>query len=249
MSQPAVHTEAHEGARPSAARGLLARSVGIIVSPVVTLREVARDPRPAAMMMFVSAITALSTAIFLSTDVGKVAWLDEAMRQADAFGQTVSDAQYALLERMREYAAYLVIVQDLVGIPLVIMALAGIIKAVFAVIPGADATYKQTLAIVAASTVILTLRQLVALPLDYASESMRSATNIAVFLPMLPEGSVLARFLGAIDLFAVWWLSVLSSGLATLYRRRARSIAVTLFALYGVLALALSLVLVLVGGT
>ena len=248
MSQPAVRTEAHDGARPSAARDLLTKSVGIIISPVVTLRGVARDPRSLAMMMSVSTITALSAAMFLSTGVGKLAWLDEAMRQADAFGQPVTDAQYALLARMREYAAYLVIAQDLVGIPLVIMALAGIIKAVFAVVPGADATYKQTLAIVAASTVILTLRQLVVLPLNYARESMTSATNLAVLLPMLPGGSVLTRFLGAIDLFAVWWLLVLASGLATLYRRRARPIAVTLFALYGVVALALSLVLVWVGG-
>jgi hypothetical protein len=220
----------------------------MVVSPVATLSEVARDPRPLGMMIFVSAITALSTAIFLSTDVGKLAWLDEAMRQAEAFGQTISDAQYAQLKRMKEYAAYLVVVQDLVGIPLVIMALAGMVKGAVAVILGAEATYRQSLAVVAASTVILTLRQLVVLPLDYARESMASATNVAVLLPMLPAGSFLARFLGSIDLFAVWWLLVLAIGLATLYRRRARPIAVTLFALYGVVALALSLILGLGGG-
>lgn len=194
-------------------------------------------------MMFVSAITALSTAMFLGTDVGKLAWLDEAMRQADAFGQKVSDAQYAQLVRMREYAASLVLVQDLVGIPLVIMAFAGISRAVFVVISGTEATYKQTLAVVAASTVILTLRQLVVLPLDYIRESMASATNVGVLLPMLPDGSFLARLLGTIDLFAVWWLLVLAGGLATLNRRRARPIVVTLLALYLVVALALSLVL------
>lgn len=200
-------------------------------------------------MLFVSAITALSTALFLGTDVGKLAWLDEAMRQADAFGQEVSDAQYAQLARMRKYAAYLVLVQDLVGIPLVIMAFAGISRAVLVVISGTDATYKQTLAVVAASTVILALRQLFVLPLNYIRESMTSATNVGVFLPMLPEGSFLARLFGTIDLFAVWWLLVLASGLATLYRRRARPIVVTLFALYLVVALALSLALALVGGT
>lgn len=199
-------------------------------------------------MMFVSAITAISTAIFLGTDVGKLAWLDEAMRQADAFGQRISDAQYVQLTRMRESAAYLVLVQDLVGIPLVMMACAGMIRAVLVVISGTDATYKQTLAVVAASTVILTLRQLVVLPLNYLRESMTSATNVGVLLPMLSGGSFLARLLGMIDLFAVWWLLVLASGLATLYRRRARPIVVTLLALYGVVALALSLVLALVGG-
>jgi len=221
---------------------------GVIFSPALTLREVAQDPRPAGTIAFVSVVTALSAAIFLGTGVGKLAWLDEAMRQAEVFALRVTDAQYAQLQRMKEYAAYLVLVQDLVGIPLVIVAVAGLVKGVFAVMSGMEATFKQTLGVIAASTVILTLRQLCVLPLDYMRESMTSAPNLAGFLPMLRESGFLARFLGSIDLFVVWWLLVLASGLAALFRCPARSIAVTLFVLYGVVALGLALTLMLFGG-
>lgn len=217
-------------------------------SPAVTLREVAHDPRPAGMLAFVSVVTALSAAMFLATDVGKLAWLDEAMRQAQVFGLPVTDGQYAQLERMRDYAAYLVLVQDLVGIPLVILAVAGIVKGVFAVMSSTEATFKQTLGVMIASTVILTFRQLCVLPINYLRESMTSATNLAAFLPMLPPTGFLAGLLGAIDVFVVWWLLVLASGLAALYRRSARSIALTFFVLYGAVALGLALTLMFVGG-
>ena len=227
---------------------IFGRIAGVIFSPAVTLREVARDPRPAGMIVFVSGVLALSGAIFLSTDVGKLAWLDEAMRQADSFGLPVTDAQYAQLERMRDYAAYLVLVQDLFGVPLVILAVAGILKAVTVVIFDTEATFKQTLGVMGGSTVILALRQLFVLPLNYVRESMTGATNLAIFLPLLRQAGLLARFLGAIDLFVVWWLLVLASGLSALYRRSARSMALALLGLYGVMALGFALTLMFVGG-
>ena len=220
----------------------------MMFSPAVTLRDVAHDPRPAGMLAFVSVVTALSAAMFLATDVGKLAWLDEATRQAQLFGLPVTDAQYAQLERMRDYAAYLVVVQDLFGIPLVILAAAGIVKGVFAVVSSPHATFKQTVGVMSASTVILTFRQVCVLPIDYLRESMTSATNLAVFLPMLRPAGFLSGLLGAIDVFVVWWLLVLANGLAALYRCSARSIALTFFGLYGAVALGLALTLTFVGG-
>ena len=57
---------------------------------------------------------------------------------------------------------------------------------------------------------------------------------------MLPEKSFVANFLSAIDVFAVWWVLVLAMGLAVLYRRRTQPIAITLFLLYGVIAIAIA---------
>jgi len=61
-----------------------------------------------------------------------------------------------------------------------------------------------------------------------------------VLFPMLPEGSFLAKFLGTIDLFTVWWVMVMAIGLAVVYRRKTRPIAISLFALYGVIAVAIA---------
>jgi hypothetical protein len=249
MADSFVQIEPHPMVARPVSRGLFSRIVGVAFSPAMTLAEVAQDPRPVAMIAFISTVVAVTTAIFLSTGVGKLAWLDEAMRQADVFGLVVNDSQYAQLLRMRDYAPYLVLVQDMVGIPLLMIGAAGIVKGVFAMGSEARAPFKQILGVIAASGVILTLRQLFVLPLNYARESMTNATNVWILLPVLPEGSFPARVLGMIDVFGIWWLLVLAVGLATVYRRPARPIAVTLFVLYGVVASALALVLLLVGGS
>ncbi len=53
---------------------------------------------------------------------------------------------------------------------------------------------------------------------------------------MLDESSFLAKFLGTIDLFIVWWVVVLSIGLAVLFKRKTGPIAAGLFIVYGVIA-------------
>jgi hypothetical protein len=241
--------EPHPTVARQVSRGLFSRIVGVVFSPAVTLAAVAQEPRPVAMIALITAVVAVTTAIFLSTAVGKLAWLDEAMRQADVFGLVVSDSQYAQLQRMRDYAPILVLVQDMVGIPLLMIGAAGIVKGAWAIGFGARAPFEQILGIVAASGVILTIRQLFVLPLNYARESMTNATNLGVLLPVFAEGSFPARVLGSIDVFGIWWLLVLAAGLATVYRRPVRPIAVTLFVLYGVVGSALALVLLLVGGS
>jgi hypothetical protein len=67
--------------------------------------------------------------------------------------------------------------------------------------------------------------------------TMTGATSLAVLAPMLDEGSFLARMLGMIDIFLVWYVVVLSIGLAVLYRKKTRSVAIVLFGIYAVIAI------------
>ena len=244
--QAAQAQEGHPSNAQAGHSSLWSRILGVIFSPVVTFGRIAQDPRPVGLLAFAAIVPAAATALFLSTEVGKLAMLDETVRRAEAFFGTISDVQYAAMERAQGYAAFGTLAQ-VVAMPLIAMAAAGILKAVFAVVAGAEATFKQVLAVVAASGVILALRQVFVLPLNYVRESKTSTTNLGVFLPMLPEGSFPARLLGTIDLFVVWWLAVLASGLATTYRRPVRTIAITLLGTYGMLALGLAAVLTFVG--
>lgn len=231
------------------ARGVFHRAAGVIVSPRATLAEVAQDPRPVPMLALVSICVAASSALFLATPVGKLAWLDEAVRQLEAFGRVVSDAQYARLERLKEYAAYVALAEGLVVIPLLALLTAAVVNGVLTVTRGAGASFRQALGIVAASGVIVALRQLFELPLSYARESMTNATTVGRLLPVLPEGSLAARLFGIIDLFVIWYLAVFATGLAILFRRPLRRIAIALFSLYGLIALGLAIVLALLGGS
>jgi uncharacterized membrane-anchored protein len=51
-----------------------------------------------------------------------------------------------------------------------------------------------------------------------------------------------------IDIFYVWYVIVLAIGLAVLYRRRTQPIAITLFAIYGVIAIVVALIKTKLGG-
>src|SRR4029078_10549274 len=108
----------------------------------------------------------------------------------------------------------------LVMSPIITAALAGILFVVFNAIMGGNATFKQVYSVVVHAGAISALGQLFTGPLNYFRETMASATNLSVLLPMLTEGSFLARLAGMIDLFVVWWVFVLAVGISVLYRRR-----------------------------
>ncbi len=86
------------------------------------------------------------------------------------------------------------------------------------------------------------LQTLFAMPLDYMRETLSSPTNLGVFAPFLDEASFLARLLGSIDLFQIWWLVTLSIGLGVLYKRRTGPIAMSLLTVYAVIILAIAAV-------
>jgi hypothetical protein len=72
---------------------------------------------------------------------------------------------------------------------------------------------------------------------------MSSATNLAVFVPFLDEGHIVARFLGVIDLFIVWWLLVMAIGLGVLYRRKTSPIFWSFIGIYVIIAVVVALVM------
>lgn len=229
--------------------GLLSRFVGVIVSPAATLTGVAANPRWIGMMAIVAIVTAVCTGAFLSTEVGRQALLDEQVNRMEAFGLTVSDAQYERMQQSMRFSAYLGAGQFLVFIPLVMAVLAGILYGIFNAGLGGDARYKQVLAIVAHAGALTAIQQVFVTPLNYARESMSSPTNLTVFLPMLDESSFLARLLGTIDLFVLWWVVVLAIGMAVLYRRRTSSILTGFLVAYGVIAVAVASIMSALNGS
>ncbi|MFB3852968.1 MAG: YIP1 family protein [Vicinamibacterales bacterium] len=216
--------------------GILSRLIGVIVAPRQTFAGVVSKPKWLGMLLLVLAVSGGANFAFLSTEVGQQAMLDQQVRQTEAFGMQVSDEAYASMERTLPLMKYFTLGGTLVMVPLITFATAGILFGVFTAL-GGDATFRQALAVVTNSQAISVLGALFITPLNYFRESMSSATNLAVFFPMLDEGSFLARFFGMIDLFLVWWVIVLAIGLSVLYRRKTGPIAAGLFAVYGVIAL------------
>jgi len=117
--------------------------------------------------------------------------------------------------------------------------IAGVIYLVFGVFTGGTATFRQIYAVLVHSTVISAVGALFTTPLNYVREAT-SATNLAVFLPFLPEGSFMARLAGMVDLFLVWWLVVLSIGIGAAYRKKTGGVAVVVFGFYALIAIAIA---------
>jgi len=230
-SVPAA-TEAH--------KGLLARVIGVVVSPRATFADVAARPRSLGVLALCMAVVISGVFVLLSTDVGREASLDQQERTLESFGVKLNDAQYAQLEARADNARYWAAAGQLVGIPVVALILSGILLGVFNAILGGDATFKQAFSVVAHTGVITALATAFTLPLDYVRETMSSPTNLGVFVPFLDEASFLSRLLGSIDLFQIWALVTLSIGLGVLYKRRTGPIATGMLMVYAVIVLAVA---------
>jgi hypothetical protein len=228
---------ASQGGTLPAAKGLLARAVGVLTTPRSTYASIAAHPRVVGALALTAAVMVTGTLVFLNTEVGQQAVIDQQVQQAEAFGRPFNDEQYARLEQFAPYLGYIGAVFQVVGIVIGALVIAGLSYAVFSALLGGDATFKQAYTVVAHSGFVLVLMQLFTLPLDYVRESLTSPTRFAIFLPFLEEDSFLGRLFESLDLFYVWWGVNLAIGFGVLYRRRTVPIAAGILVIYLCLAL------------
>jgi hypothetical protein len=234
---------------PAAPAGLLTRLIGVVFSPRQTFQGIVAAPRWLGMLVLIAVFMAAATFLFLSTQVGRDAALEQQVSAMESFGMNVSDEMYARLEGRMALARYTGAASQLVVLPIVYLILAGILYALFNAAMGGEARFKQVFTVVTHSGAVSVVQQIFTMPLNYVRGSLSSPTNVAALLPMLPEKSFLTYLLGTIDIFLIWWLMVLAIGLAVLYRRRTQSIALILFIVYGVIALVIAGVRSWIGGS
>ena len=223
--------------------------IGVIRRPRTTFQAVAAAPRWAGVLAALFLLNSGVNALFLSTAVGQQALVDQWERTALAFGWDVDDARYGELQELSRRGPTYAILSQLVRGPVVAIGLAALLYGTFGGRGRQNPAFRQVLAIVAYSTVILTLREIMAAPINFARESIASPMTLAQLFPVANAASPLARFFGLIDVFVVWWVAVVAVGLGVLYARRAWPIAATLYAVYAGVALALAAAMAMLGGT
>lgn len=221
--------------------GLFARLIGVIFSPRATYQAVVARPRALGAFVITIGIMAITEGAFFTTPVMREVLLDQQIKTIESFGVTINDQAYARMEEGIGRAAYTTPISLIVGIPIVAAIAAGIILAIWGMLMGGTGTFKQAYAILAHSGVIFALSVLFAMPLSYATHRLAGA-NLGVFVPMLEETSFVARFLGAIDLFFVWWSINVAIGVAVLFKKKTGGIAMTFVGLYVLVALLLAVV-------
>lgn len=228
---------------------LPARVVGVLRSPRALFAALVERPRWADIMLTSFLVTAASGAAFMGTSVGQQALVDQWERTALAFGREVPDERYAELVAWSEHGPMYAVVNALARGPVLSCAVAGIILGVFGRRRDARGVrYAHVLAVVAHAGVILALGQLVAVPFNYSRETLANPATLGQLLPIFDEVSPAARFLGAIDLFVVWWVIVLALGISLLYRRSARATASAFIGIYLGFAALLAISMAVAGG-
>ena len=227
---------------------LFARAKGVIRAPRTTFAAVIAAPRWGDVLLLATLVSFLASALLLSTEVGRLALVDQWERTAIAFGGNVDDAQYAQFQELSRQGVAYAALTAAIGGPVLVAVMALILTGVLRSVIRSGASFRQVLAVVAHAQVILALRQVVAAPASYVSETLASPTTLVRFAGMIDEGSPLARFLGVLDLFVVWWIVVLAVGVAALARRRVRPLALAFTGAYVALAVLLAIAMALTGG-
>ena len=235
LAPTAVHADA-------APKGVLSRMFGVFVAPRATFASVAAHPKALDVLLLSTLLLAGGMCLLFQTQIGQDAWIDQQVRQSEAFGRTLNDQQYTQIEIISHFLGYITLGIYIIFIPVVVAILSGILLGIFNAFLGGDASYKQVFAIVSHAGVVTALGGIFAIPLFYARQTLSSPTTLSVFVPFLDDNTFLARLLGTIDLFHVWWLLTLSIGLGVLYKRRTTPIAVSLYTVYFVIILAIAAV-------
>jgi Yip1 domain len=233
----------------TAQKSLAARLIGTVVSPADTFRSIVAHPRWFGALAVTTLIVIAVQFAFLSTTVGQNATFDQQVKSMENWGMTVTPEISSRIEAGLPNARFWTAGAILVISPILVGLFSGIVYVVFTALMGGGGTFRQAMAVVTHAGVISVLGQLFTVPLNYARESVSSATSLAVLLPFLDEGSVPARFFGIIDLFVIWWLAVLAIGCAVLYRRRAGRIFASFLGVYIVIAILIAIVMRAVAGS
>lgn len=218
---------------------LAARFVGIITAPKATYQAVVAHPRWLGMLLLATLTAAGLIGGFMLTQVGQDAVYTQMQERATGEGAA---QQLAAMEKILPYMGYFYMAGLLIVMPIFYLIISGVLWTIFNAVMGGDASFKKVFVVVLHAAPVGILGQLFTMPLNYFRESLTSATNLSVLLPMLDEESFAAKFAGAIDLFLIWQLFVLAIGLAVLYRRRTQPIATSVFVLYGAIALIIAFV-------
>jgi hypothetical protein len=219
----------------------------MIRSPYATLSSVVKQPRSLDLAVLVIVVASVCSVGFLLTNVGRLAALDQEVRQLESIGTVITEARYAELRHLLPYRPAISAAAIIAGWPFMWIATAFVVRAIGN--RGArQATFAQMFTVVVHASSVFALRAIVATPINYARESLGGATSLGTLVPGFGDSTFIARLFGALDIFVVWWAVLIAMGLSILYQTRTVPIARWLLGAYATAAAVLALTQALRGG-
>ncbi len=160
--------------------------------------------------------------------------------QREAFQQNVSDVPPEQAERMMERFSpeneasqrIWMVITPIIGGILELLILAGLFTFGCSFLLGGEASFKQVMAVVSHTLLIRVPKALLVTPLILMKGSMAVSTSLAVLLPVDRWMTPLGILLQQADIFKLWGISLLITGLAVVYRFSKSKVAALVIGLF-----------------
>ncbi len=206
-----------------------ARLAGIYTAPSRVFEELRQRPSWLAALLAVTLAVMAFQTILLWSDTGEMVVRQQIQEALDRRGQELPPE--AVDGQVNVYR-YLGPGSTLVMVPLMTLALSGLVYLIFMVALGGEGTFKQVFSAYAHSSLIGILGSAVGTSMVFLKGNTKSTTSAAAFLPFLEEDSFVYRFCQGLDLFVIWQLAVLSIGMGIIGRMSTRKSATAIFTAY-----------------
>ena len=130
------------------------------------------------------------------------------------------------------------IVSQALGQLLWLVIMAGILMFGGNVLLGGESTFKTVMAITAHSWLVLIPKTLLTVPLMLAKGSVAVSTSLQILIPSDRWMTPLGAALGAVDLFSIWMIVLIVTGISIAYRFSRAKAATMVISFYVLMALA-----------
>lgn len=220
--------------------GFAGKFINIFTSPSKTFQELDRRPTWIAPLLILVVIVAISTQITFPI-------IMEAQLETFRNNPNIPPEQLEAIEAQIgdniNTQRYISLGAQVIAMPIIFLALAGIFFFMGSVILGGDTAFKKVLSVLTWASCISILATLVSTALVMAKGNMNISLSLALLLPADAMDTKLHTFLSKFDFFTIWFLAVFATGFGIIYRfttAKAYTAVGILWAIWIALSVALS---------
>src|SRR5437868_9843608 len=205
--------------------GELGRLTGVIWSPGTAFQDIAARPRfwpPLVLIVLMSLIFTYS----FTQRVGWESFFRHQFETNTRMQQMPADQREQLLTQQVKWAPIFAYAASVVMTPVGAVIVAGVFLFVFRILLGAELKFRPVFAVVCYAMLPLVLSTLMALAVMFLKEPSEfdlqypTLTNIGAFLDPLTTPKWLLSLGTSIDIFTLWILALLATGLAVAAARK-----------------------------
>jgi hypothetical protein len=219
----------------------LDRIIGIFTSPSETLEDVAARPSFLVPLLAIIMVYALTGVFTLELDARY--GLEKMSNMKFMTPEMIAEAEKRTEEKLNSPSRYLDLLYAPIFIGIAWLIMSAAFMLVGNVILGGEAKFKTIFSITAWAELIGGLERIVKTALGLAKESKEVVTSPAIVLPLDQSATWGFNLLNRFDIFTIWLLIVLISGIAAVYkfsRGKSAAMVISLWVLWSAIFLPLN---------